>query len=122
MKVKEWRICSSSWVNILLEMPSLGYSLHGHDVFIEVCLKDERKGILVFDIEVLKNNLREILNKIEKKKLSKVIGSKDSSLEDLALYVCNELILRLKEIKEVLVRASVPNGSVGVTCYRDSNE
>jgi len=118
MKIKEWKACSTSWVNVLLEMPSLGYGLHGHDVLIEACLKAERRGPLVFDIEILKKELNEILEKINKKRLNKVIGSSDSSLEDLALYVCNKLILRLSNINEISVRASVPNGSVEVTCYR----
>ena len=118
MEVKEWKVCSASWVNVLLEMPSLGYGLHGHDVLVEACLKAERKGLLVFDIEVLKKELEEILEKINRRKLSKILGSNDSSLEDLALYVCNELILRLSRVGEISVRVSVPNGSVEVTCYR----
>jgi 6-pyruvoyl-tetrahydropterin synthase len=116
VKVKRWRVCSSSWVNILLEIPSLGYNLHGHDVKVEVCLEGERKGVLVFDIEEIKRVLDNILARLEKRRLSKVLGTKDASLEDLSLYVCRELSLKFKDFKKLKVKSQVPHGSVEVEC------
>ncbi len=76
----------------------------------------ERKGILVFDIEEVKRSLESILSSIEKRRLSKVLDLKDVSLEDLVIYVCKKLTLTFKDVKEITVKASVPNGSVEVTC------
>jgi len=100
VRVSSWRVCSRSWVNVLLEIPSMGYGLHGHDVEVEVCLMGERRGVLVFDIEEVKSSLQQLLSRLEKRKLNKVLKVKDASLEDLALYVCREISSRFKDIKE----------------------
>jgi hypothetical protein len=112
----EWRVCSEAWVNVLLEMPSLGIGLHGHDVRVRFCGTWRREGLLVYDIDALSAALREALGGLERRRLSKKLG-REAALEDLALHVCREVSARLNpKPVEASVEVGVPNGSVAVRC------
>ncbi len=116
MEAAWWEVCSEAWVNILLEMPSLGIGLHGHDVRIRYCGRWPRRGLLVYDIDSLNEALRGVLAGLDRQRLSKVRGG-EGALEDLALYVCREVSSRLEPPPaRAVVEASVPNGSVRVGC------
>lgn len=113
-----WEVCTRRWVNVLLELPSLGYGLHGHDVEVEACVSGERRGLLVFDLEELKRILGEVLEPLSYRRLAKATGSRDASLEDLALHVCRALGERLqgRGVDVSRVRVTVPSGSIALEC------
>jgi len=115
----KWRVCSSSSLNILLELPSLGYPLHGHDVVVEACISADRRGIVVYDMEALRSMLMEMLDVLDGQRLSHALGLREASLEDLVLDICRRLVARLRPEGlggTVEVKASVPGGSVSVEC------
>ncbi len=113
---EEWWVCTEGWVNVLLEMPSLGIGLHGHDVLVRLCGRWSRDGLLVYDIDSLKATLDEILGGLDRSRLSKKLGG-EAALEDLARHVCREALRHLeKPPLELRVEARVPNGWVELYC------
>ena len=103
-------------MNVLLEMPSLGIGLHGHDVRVRFCGRWPRRGLLVYDLDSLSRALREALAKIDRRRLSKLTGG-EAALEDLARHVC-EAVTRSLDPRplEARVEAGVPGGWVELHC------
>ena len=112
----KWRVCSRAWVNVLLEIPSKGYGLHGHDVLVEACVEGERSGVFLVDIEELRSRLEELLSPVNGRRLSEALGKSEAALEDLVLYVCNSILESIEEANAAYAEASVPSGSVAVEC------
>lgn len=107
----------SSWVNVILRLGSKGYPIHGHDVLINACVRGSRRGIFLYDIEELKNKLESILGKLNYSDLAVVLDVREASLEDLVLYVCNQLKKIINNDVEVsLVEAKIPSGSIRLYC------
>lgn len=116
MEAAEWWVCAEAWVNVTLEMPSLGIGRHGHDVRVRFCGRWERRGLLAYDIERLRAALEETLRPLHKSRLSRALGG-EAALEDLALHTCRALAARLDPPPlEARVEARVPEGWVELRC------
>lgn len=112
-----WEVCSSSWVNVTLHLESRGYPPHGHDVLVTACLSGARSGVVLYDLEELKAKLKSILDEVNYSDLAKLTGSREASLEDLVLYVCEKLRERIDDsLKVSYVEAAVPSGLVRIRC------
>jgi len=114
---EEWWVCAEGWVNVMLEMPSLNIGLHGHDVVVEYCGSWERRGLLVYDMDKLREALRGVLDMLDRRRLAKTLKLGEAALEDLARHVCLEVTSRLepRPLKAV-VEARIPGGSVKYRC------
>jgi 6-pyruvoyl-tetrahydropterin synthase len=94
-----------------------GYPLHGHDVLVNACIKGQRKGLFLYDIEELKGKLGSILSELNYADLARKLGVEEASLEDLVSYICEKLQKTVGEgLKVSLVEARVPSGSVRLQC------
>lgn len=112
-----WEVCTSTWVNVVLRLGSKGYPPHGHDVLVTACVKGSRKDLFLYDIEKLKNKLEFILGNLNYSDLAAVLGVKEASLEDLVLYVCNQLKKNIDDgLKVSLVEAKIPSGNIRLHC------
>jgi len=114
---EEWWVCAEGWVNVMLEMPSLGIGLHGHDVVVEYCGSWRREGLLVYDMDKIRSTLRSILEGLDRRRLAKALGGGEAALEDLARHVCIEVTGKLepRPLKAV-VKAWIPGGSIRYAC------
>jgi len=69
--------------------------LHGHNFIVEALFNGERVGTggMVIDFQILKNHLREVLEKLDHRYINEIpfFSQRASSSEYIAMYVYNEL-------------------------------
>lgn len=112
-----WEVCATSWVNVVLRLGSLGYPLHGHDVQVTVCVKGDRKALLLYDIEALKGRLEATVRELNYADLAAALGKEEAAIEDLVEYICAKLRGSLEAGLDLsLVEARIPSGVVRLHC------
>ncbi len=74
--------CVEETVSIALSIPSWGYSVHGHDVRVRICVGSRAR----FNIDVIRGMLREALHLFDHKLLNDVLGG-EALIEDMLEHV-----------------------------------
>ncbi|MCE4600819.1 MAG: hypothetical protein F7C38_04560 [Desulfurococcales archaeon] len=106
--------CSRAVASIALSAGKLGYSLHGHDVWIRVCIKTRS----VVDISWFSGLVRDTVSRYDHTLLDDVLGD-GALIEDLLFNVLNsirESISKEKiELLDAWCEASIPDGDIIVS-------
>lgn len=79
-------------------------NIHGHSFFGEVFFEGEVKdnGMIV-DFEIINRNLKSIINKLDHSFLNKIPNLGNPTLENIGLWIWNELSKKNKNIYKVKV-------------------
>lgn len=101
-----WRYCVSDWVSIALKASRLGYSLHGHDVKVTLCIESDR----IVDVEEVARSLRSVLDRLDYRPLWESLGREDPLVEDLLVEIAGEAVKAGVRVSSV--SAALPRGRI----------
>ncbi|MCE4608710.1 MAG: hypothetical protein F7B61_07170 [Caldisphaeraceae archaeon] len=84
----KWKLCVAGIVSVAMKIESMGYGLHGHDLYIRVCTCSESD--INVNIDILKERLDSLLSNLDHKPLWEIVGG-EGKIEDLLKYLNDNL-------------------------------
>ncbi len=103
--------CSEAVASVALRAGRFGYTVHGHDVKLRVCVRS--LGLL--DLSRLYSLVSEVASKYSHRPLWETLCSGDPLIEHLAAKVLSEVTGSLGDVVEGWIEAEVPEGRIIVS-------